>query len=256
MRVVSLVPSLTETLIQAGADVVGRTRYCVHPAEKVPVVPIVGGTKDLDWKKIKDLQPDLLVLDQEENLPWMKSEAPCRVHVFHATSIQVMPRELRGLAKFFEDEVRKKLEAQAEAWNGLLQDAPLLWMWDQVPGELRRAGPNRNRFDQVIYVIWKKPWMRVTRETFIGSVLENLGAADIQVSSSEKYPHFDPADFDPERTLLLLSSEPYPFGLKWDEQPELEKFTRVLVGGESFSWFGVRSFRFLSEHRARSSHHG
>ena len=67
MRVVSLVPSLTETLLECGVEVVGRTRFCIHPADKVADIPAVGGTKEVNWQRCLALEPDLVVMDKEEN---------------------------------------------------------------------------------------------------------------------------------------------------------------------------------------------
>lgn len=242
MRVVSLVPSLTETLIEAGAEVVGRTRYCVHP-EGARGLPVVGGTKDLDFDKLAALQPDLLVLDREENLPWMQERAPCKVHVFHATSVDGMAEETRKLANRFAGGARSNLLAMGERWRRVSSAPPATWNWDRVPAELRRSGPKRD-WENGLYLIWKNPWMSVSRETFIGSVLAKLGAPDLRFE--KPYPEIAWADFNPEKTLLLFSSEPFPFGKKWEALDELP-YSRVLVDGESYSWFGIRTLRFLEE---------
>lgn len=67
MRLISLVPSWNETLIECGLNVVGRSRYCIHPEDRVRDIPIVGGTKDIRWDRVREARPDLLVLDREEN---------------------------------------------------------------------------------------------------------------------------------------------------------------------------------------------
>ncbi|MCA0346688.1 MAG: helical backbone metal receptor [Actinobacteria bacterium] len=256
MRVVSLVPSLTETLIEAGANVVGRTRFCVHPEDKIALIPAVGGTKDLSWEKLKPLHPDLLILDQEENLPWMKAEAPCAVHVFHATSVADMPRQMQTLAGLFEAPVQLRLLEQARLWTQASVAPDLEWRFDDIPAELRREVRSARRFEHVLYLIWKNPWMGVSQDTFIGSMFAKLGATALWPEFSEKYPKLDLAAHPPETTLLLLSSEPFPFGEKWDQLPELAPYARVLVDGESFSWFGVRSLRFLLSRQANSSRRG
>lgn len=247
MRVVSLVPSLTETLLEAGANVVGRTRYCVHPRPRVSDLPVVGGTKDLDFDRLAALRPDLLVLDREENLPWMKAKAPCAVHVFHATGVEAMAEETRRLAEAVGGAPALKLREQAVRWDRVRGRPPLTWSWDLIPGEMRRSGPRRP-WNRLLYLIWKKPWMSVSTETFIGSVFERLGASEFWPEFPVKYPEIELADFDPETTLLLLSSEPFPFAKKWDELEALPH-TRVLVDGEPFSWFGVRSLEFMESAR-------
>ena len=243
MRVVSLVPSLTETLLVAGVEVVGRTRYCVHPGPLAKEIPIVGGTKDLSWDKLVALGADLLVLDQEENLPWMLEQSPIPVHVFHATEIAVMPGELRRLSNDFAGPSREALNRMADRWEKVVAAPVKAWDWTHLPGELKREGLARP-WDQVLYLIWKKPWMSVAKDTFIASVFEKLGAGSYWPPFAQKYPEVDLADFSPDKTLLLLSSEPYPFGNKWEAEKELP-FTKVLVDGESFSWFGLRTLQFL-----------
>lgn len=256
MRVVSLVPSLTETLIEAGANVVGRTRFCLHPEDQTRLIPAVGGTKDLSWEKLKPLNPDLLILDQEENLPWMKAEAPCAVHVFHATSVANLPEQMQALAALFAEPVQGRLLAQAQLWAEAAAAPDLEWRFDDIPAELRREVRSARRFERVLYLIWKNPWMGVSRETFIGSMFAKLGASSLWPEFNEKYPRLELSSHPPETTLLLLSSEPYPFGEKWDQLPELAPYARVLVDGESFSWFGVRSLRFLLSRQANSSRRG
>ena len=245
MRVVSLVPSLTETLLIAGADVVGRTRYCVHPERITKPIPVVGGTKDLDLEKLKSLSPDLLLLDREENLPWMKEEAPCAVHVFHAESVQAMATEMNKLAQRFEGEPAENLKMMGRRWKKVFEAPSLVWNWDQIRGEEVRRGKH-GEWDQILYLIWKNPWMSVSKETFIASVFSKLGAEFFWPAFNEKYPKIELENFDPKKTLLLLSSEPFPFRQKW---PELEALphSQVLVDGEIFSWFGIRTLRFLEE---------
>ncbi len=94
MRVVSLIPSWTETLLEAGVNVVGRTRFCVYPADKVRNIPAVAGTKNWDFAAIKALKPDLLLLDKEENPKWMAEQTEIPVFSTHITSIQSMPGAL------------------------------------------------------------------------------------------------------------------------------------------------------------------
>lgn len=245
MRVVSLVPSLTETLIEAGADVVGRTRYCVHPPS-AKALPAVGGTKDLDLERLRALRPDLLVLDREENQAWMKDEAPCATHVFHALSVDGMELQTRALAARFEGPARAGLESQAARWGAVARPARrAVWDWDGIPAEQNRRGPRRE-WENCLYLIWRNPWMTVSSETFIGSVLRKLGAPVPRFETL--YPTVRPEDFDPEKTLLLFSSEPFPFARKWNELAELPH-SQVLVDGEPYSWFGIRALRFLEARR-------
>lgn len=90
--------------------------------------------------------------------------------------------------------------------------------------------------------------MAVHSETFIGSILNHFGLDQYQPRFLQKYPTIDLKDFSSTNTLLLLSSEPYPFAAKWDQLPlEMQDYTKILVDGESYGWFGDRSLRFLQK---------
>lgn len=240
MRVVSLVPSWTETLLEAGADVVGRTRFCIHPHSKVSAVPRVGGTKDWDLPRIQALKPDLLILDKEEN-PRFMAEAGLPFWASHITGVEAVAPALRDLA---ERTGLPKLSNLAAQWAALpavhrewkiAMDLPGLIEWGRQP---------TGTIDKIVYVIWKDPWMRAGANTFIGSMLGRCGLSGLLDQGTEKYPKFDPSGYDPATTLLLFSSEPYPFLKRKAEVAELG-FAHAFVDGESFSWFGVRSLRFL-----------
>lgn len=242
MRVVSLVPSWTETLLECGVNVVGRTRFCVHPSPRVGAIPVLGGTKDLDAEKLGALQPDLLLLDREENLPWMAERAPCRVYCSHVRAVADMPKELEGLASLLAN---GRLASLAGDWKAVLEAPPALpGSVRDLPGVLRWLKLPEREPERLLYLIWRGPWMSVSRDTFIGSMLARAGFGERLPLFPERYPEVDLADFDPAKTLLLFSSEPYPFGKKAEELLGLD-FPSALVDGEKFSWFGLRSLRFL-----------
>ncbi len=240
MRVISLVPSLTETLIECGINVVGRTRFCIHP-DRVRSIPVVGGTKDLNWDSLKALKADLLILDKEENLPWMKQEAPCAVHVCHARDVEGMAQEFHSLSKALYSE---ELVSIAKRWTKIQTSSNLTWDWQNIPAQLQGISRQHRTYEKLVYVIWKNPWMRVSAQTFIGSVLKKLGAGDFLDVAPDKYPQFEMDQYDREKTFFLFSSEPFPFA----KQPASLKELNVegaVVDGESYSWFGVRSLVFL-----------
>lgn len=246
MRVVSLVPSWTETLLECGVNVVGRTRFCVHPSAAVAGIPAVGGTKDLDADRLAALKPDLLVLDREENLPWMAEAAVPRLHVSHVQNADDVPRELDRLAALLGND---RLRALAADWRRELEAPtyPREKIAD-LPGVLEWLKPPEREPERLLYLIWRGPWMTVSRDTFVGSMLSNVGYGGRLPSFAEKYPKIDLADFDPATTTLLFSSEPYPFEKKKKELRALD-FPSALVDGEAYSWFGVRSLRFLRQAR-------
>lgn len=274
MRLVSMVPSITETLLECGFDVVGRTRYCIHPESKVRSIAVVGGTKDISWDKVKEVKPDLLILDKEENPKKFAENSPCAWWAGHAEGIDSVPRDLQELhdllrEKSVSDDNAKaldQLQKVIERWQNLieqkdiertesafndtegvafekvLQKLPGLIQWIQKPEPQWKP-------EKTLYLIWKKPWIAVSKNTFIGSCLDfvSLSAPEFET----KYPKIKLEDFDPKKTLLLFSSEPYPFAQEVDEIKAL-KFPSALVDGEKFSWFGVRSLSFLeSQLKAR-----
>ncbi len=241
MRVLSLVPSWTETLLEAGVDVVGRTRFCIHPEKKVKAIPIVGGTKSWDLEKVKALRPDLILLDREENPVSMTQEAPFPWIATHVTSASEMPAELARLAEIIKAPHLNELETRWE--NCLAHRAPRP-DWAQVPGLVQWVKPPHEELRQFVYLIWQKPWMAVGRETFIGSMWRILGWGDRMQNFPGKYPEVELEDFDPATTALFFSTEPYPFSRQIAEIKKLPHST-CLVDGEAFSWFGLRGLRFL-----------
>ncbi len=249
MRVVSLIPSWTETLLEAGVNVVGRTRFCVYPADKVRNIPAVAGTKNWDFAAIKALKPDLLLLDKEENPKWMAEQTEIPVFSTHITSIQSMPGALAQMALRFHNAGLVKLATRwdsIQAWRGLSR-----WEYGEpIPGFIEWGREPERPIRNVVYVIWRNPWMTVSRSTFIGSMLSTVGFGPFLRDFPEKYPRFNIADYEASETLLLFSSEPYPFLRKKDVlNPLFAPY--AFVDGERFSWFGMRSLRFLEELRSR-----
>lgn len=243
MRVVSLVPSWTETLLHAGVNVVGRTRFCIHPREKVAAIPIVGGTKDWDLGRIRELQPDLLILDQEENPKFMaeQDEFP-----FLATHVESIPGVVGALAKLCDRLKNPTLETMASrweriaTWRGLSRWTPS----DPLPGLIEWGREPQDAVRSVIYIIWRGPWMTVSKQTFIGSVLDKCGVGAYMPDFNKKYPELDLGAFPSAETLLLFSSEPYPFLRKKSVLADVTN-PYAFVDGECFSWFGARSLTFL-----------
>jgi len=264
MRVICLVPSLTETLLEAGVQVVGRTRYCIHPASQVESIPAIGGTKDLNWDRFMALAPDLLILDREENLPFMKemdavplARRP-QVLVSHVVSLHSMASLAGDLIALFPGNVF--FHQFLERWLRVIEAPSAVWDWTKIPGavapqwdlhETVSSGDASKgaETEELLYLIWRKPWMAVSTETFIADVIAKLGGGDylkfIQTAYPEKkYPELSESDLTRPHSFSLFSSEPYPFQ-KYGE--ELKKWAPrgALIDGESYSWFGIRSLRFL-----------
>jgi ABC-type Fe3+-hydroxamate transport system substrate-binding protein len=240
MRVVSLVPSWTETLIEAGIEVVGRTRFCIHPASKIRSVPAVGGTKNVDWELIKKLKPDLVLMDKEENPREFAENCPFPWHATHVVDIQSCATELGKLGQLFSNQA---LSNWAAEFDEVLKAPEEKWDFNRIPGEIEKLGVIHSP-QSVLYVIWKTPWMCVTRHTYIGSVLEFLGAPLAELKSESKYPEISEDEL--KKHYVLFSSEPFPF-VKKKKDLELLGLAGSLVDGEKYSWFGIRGLNFLKQ---------
>lgn len=247
MRIISMVPSWTETLVEAGLQVVGRTRYCIHPKKQVAEIPIVGGTKEIDWDLVYTLAPDLILFDREENTLEMSEQCEIPQLVTHVTDLRALQFELERLGDTFKN--AQLIEWSLELYD-LLEQPNLTWDWNQIPGAEKKWGKMQG---PLIYVIWKKPWMAVSRKTFIGSMIEKLGGHLLQIEDENKYPVFEVSDY-PE-AFFLFSSEPYPFFQKENELRALG-LSGALVNGESLSWYGIRALNFLKAEFARRSSQG
>lgn len=241
MRVVSMVPSWTETLLKAGIQVVGRTRFCIHPPKMITNIPVVGGTKDVDWSLVTDLKPDLVLFDQEENPLEMAEECPLPYLATHVNSLSSLQKELARLGEHFEN--AQLMEYSVDAYD-ILQAPKPQWKNSPPPGFLEWVKMPSRPYSEVLYLIWKKPWMSVSRETYIGSVLEALGAKVVTFPEEDRYPVIELEDY--KDAFMLFSSEPFPFQKKVSELKALG-VEGAIVNGESYSWFGVRSLEFLKE---------
>ncbi len=243
MRVVSLVPSWTETLICSGVDVVGRTRYCVHPADRVQSIPVVGGTKSIRWQAIKDAAPDCVLLDKEENPKWMADNNPFPSHVTHIEAVRNLSDACGRMGDAFESDALHRI---ATRWSQIEQRRPAKRSLAEIPGVLEWVCPLRPECEDFLYMIWTNPWMAASPHTFIGSVFETLGFGTLHVPNAMKYPEVSLEQLDPHHTLLLFSSEPFPFSKILSQLAELP-FSSALVDGEAYGWFGIRTLEFLEK---------
>lgn len=245
MRVISLVPSWTETLIACGIEVVGRTRYCIHPAAAVSGIPVLGGTKQLDWSRWRHLRADLVVMDREENTQTIADECPFPVFPTHIRAVDDVSATCAALAERLEN---VELRTIGERWRRIVGRAPVPRALSQLPGVVDWWRRPEVEPRQCIYLIWRKPWMSIGHDTFIASMLTHLGCGWALPRYSEPYPVIElPQPGDPQ-PLLLFSTEPYPFERYRAELLKLP-FPMALVDGEAFSWFGIRSLAFLERQR-------
>ena len=246
-RIVSLVPSQTELLhsLGLGPEVVGVTRFCVHPAGWKESKTVVGGTKNVNVERVRGLAPALVIANKEENdreqVDAIAAFAPVVVtDVADVPGALAMIRDVGRLvhrapeAGRLADEIKAGFEA--------LPDVPPL---------------------RALYLIWRDPWMSVGGDTFIADVMARAGLVSV-TREQTRYPSLtddELASLAPE--VVLLSSEPYPFADKHiGEIQSLVPGAQVaLVDGEAFSWYGsrlritpgaLRDLRHRLEHRLAS----
>ena len=235
MRIVSLCPSLTELVfaLERGPELVGVTRFCVHPAEGVSVLEKVGGTKDPDIARIVELAPDVVLMNREENRVEDAAalrQAGLRVH----DSMPRTPAETAAMVRSIGAEL-----GRAELGDAIAGDL------ERRAERVRRraAGQPRVRF---AYLIWRKPWMSVNADTFAHALLALAGGENVFGARPVRYPEVTAENLeaaDPD--LVLLSTEPFPFeGKHADELARLSGIERerfALADGEYLSWHGSRT---------------
>ena len=234
-RIVSLVPSITELLCDLGlaAQLVGRTGFCIHPAPLVAAIPKVGGTKDVNLDKIRQLAPTHLVVNIDENeKPTVAKLAEFIPHV--VVTHPVAPRDNLELARLMGAVFCA--DARAQAWCG---------QFEARYAALHAApkGPPRT----MLYCIWQDPWMSVSRDTYIARMMAEIGWSVPRLPDPARYPRFElNAQLVERIDGVLLSSEPYRFTQVHAEAlaKQIGKPVR-LVDGEMMSWYGSRSLAGL-----------
>jgi ABC-type Fe3+-hydroxamate transport system substrate-binding protein len=225
-RVVSLVPSQTELLADLGldAEVVGVTKFCVHPAHWRRQKAVVGGTKTVDCAAIAALRPDLVLVNKEENTQ-ETVEALAAVAPVYVTDVH----DLSGALAM--------IDAVGQLVDRVAQAAALVDEIEAAFAALPRFAPLR-----AAYLIWRGPYMAAGGGTFIDDMLTHGGFSNA-LGATPRYPEVTvetlrAAGLD----RLLLSSEPFPFGPRHVEalSQALPGVRVALVDGELFSWFGSR----------------
>lgn len=228
-RIVSLVPSQTELLYDLGLEeeVVGITKFCIHPEKWFRTKTRIGGTKTLHLDKIRELKPDLIIANKEENvkeqIETLANEFPVWISdVNNLTEALEMIEQLGIIAN--RKEQAEKLSNNIElAFSNFKSETP-------------------NFKFKTGYLIWKDPYMTIGGDTFIHHILTQAGFKNL-FTDNKRYPEITIAELQTLNCeLLLLSSEPYPFQQKHiDElQAQLPHTKILLVDGEAFSWYGSR----------------
>jgi ABC-type Fe3+-hydroxamate transport system substrate-binding protein len=247
-RIVSLVPSITELLFHLGlgSRMVGRTSFCVHPEAAVSCLPRVGGTKELRIDKLRALHPSHVIVNIDENRKQdVEAIAEFTPHVIvtHPLTPDDNLALYRLLGGVFDRQgaARRLCEEFQQARDALVDAAAAL--------------PPR----RVLYLIWRDPWMTISRDTYISRTLALANWQTVCHDPEIRYPQVRPdsrllADTD----MVLFSSEPFPF-----KAAHLEEFRQLtddthttfeFIDGEMTSWYGSRAVAGLRYLRERASY--
>ncbi|MCK4303038.1 MAG: ABC transporter substrate-binding protein [Candidatus Eisenbacteria sp.] len=232
-RIVSLVPSLTETLFDlgAGSSLVAATDYCISPAEACRI-PRVGGPRNPDLEGIVRLDPDLVIAGKEENcrehLKWIRDRLPLKV--FDCRSLEDALALIEALGEIVgqRSSAREIVVRTTAVLQGLREGC-------------EEQGPKRN----VFYPLWTDPWMTISRRTFVASMIEEAGGLSIFCERAEPYPTIDLAEARRrEPDVVLLPDEPHAF-----EQADRQQFRDFraygsgsvhCIPGRWAAWYGTR----------------
>jgi ABC-type Fe3+-hydroxamate transport system substrate-binding protein len=250
-RIVSLVPSWTETLFALGAGdrVVGATKFCVEPADRIGAVAKVGGTKNPDLRAIGELAPDLVIANAEEN----RREDVERMRAQGIAVMTTYPRTIPGAVESLL-RIGRALACETEA-GALAREITL-----SVSGIETAVGVWSKLRLRVFCPIWKNPWMSFNADTYAHDVLRMMGYNNVFASAGERYPMTTlPEALERRPDIVILPDEPYEFGerdvdeLKKALPPALSR--RVLiVSGRDLHWYGVhmvRGLKSLADRMAR-----
>lgn len=226
-KIISLVPSQTELLFDLGLDeeVIGITKFCVHPNKWFKNKTRIGGTKNIDIEKIASLKPDLVIANKEENIKEqieaLKAIAPVWVSDVNNLMDALEMIEMIGLL------VNKKQNADLFA--------------EQIRSSFNTLETISNK-PKTCYLIWREPFMTVGGDTYINNLMQHAGFDNV-FAYAKRYPSITIKDMvDSKCELVLLSSEPYPFKEKHllELRAQLPNAKLLLVDGGMFSWYGSR----------------
>ncbi len=252
-RIVSLVPSLTELLFDLGlgAQVVGRTHYCVHPADRVRRLASVGGTKKVKLERLEGLAPSHVVVNVDENSR-ETVDAIAALGVDMIVTHPLAPRDNLALYRLLGGVFGREEEAEAlcRKFEGAL---------DALGDSAERLRPKR-----VLYLIWKDPWMTVSHDTYVSRTLALVNWDTVGHDPDVRYPVVELTPGLLAATdLVLLPSEPFAFTSAHLEEMRATKvcgeMPLALIDGEMVSWYGSRAVAglgYLGEFAARHAGSG
>jgi ABC-type Fe3+-hydroxamate transport system substrate-binding protein len=216
-RVVSLVPSLTESVAATAPGlVVGATDWCTHPVDLD--VPRIGGTKNPRVSDVVDLRPDIVLANEEENRPVDLEDLRARGVAVWVTAPETVDAALDSLDRM----LRIACRLPRPSW---LDEAAATWDAPHI-GQRRRA----------VVPIWRRPWMFLGRDTFAGDVLRLLGVDNAIAGHEDRYPRIDLHKL-PSYDVVVLPDEPYPFSPADGPEAFPGRDCRC-VSGRHLTWYG------------------
>jgi len=226
-KIISLVPSITELLFDLELDnqIVGITRFCIYPKEKVKNKTIVGDTKNIDSNLINSIKPDLIIASKEENT---KEEIEALMDNFN-----VYVSDVKTLSDAID------LIKDIGILTNKEKDSNLLV--ENIEHQFKQLKETISLKRKVAYLIWDNPIMTISSDTFINNMLNRAGCENVFEKRKERYPIISVEEIRNEKSeYILLSTEPYPFTK--EHVVEFERdflFAKVmLVDGKKFSWYG------------------
>jgi len=250
-RIASLVPSLTELLVALGLAhcIVARTGFCIHPADAVRGIPKVGGTKDVNLAKLARIAPTHVLVNVDEN----RLDTVAAIRAFEPAPEVIVTHPLAP-----EDNLA--LIAQVLGHFGHIDGAQRRGdaLAAALQHELQLTQPEDRAAQQVLYLIWRDPWMTVARDTYLSRMLARVNwhsLPEVQggTSGAARYPALQGGEtWLAQVQQVLLSSEPYAFAPAHiaEAQALCPQARVLLVDGELLSWYGPRAvpgLRYLRE---------
>jgi ABC-type Fe3+-hydroxamate transport system substrate-binding protein len=225
-KIISLVPSQTELLYDLGLDeeVIGITKFCMHPEKWFRTKTRIGGTKNIDIEKIFSLKPDLVIANKEEN-------------------VKGQIEALREFTQVYISDIKNL----ADALNMISEVGKLTGKEFKSHTLIEKIKTRFSKFKPTAktpaaYLIWRNPYMATGGDTFISDMMRHCGFKNI-FENALRYPEINIEQLKAtDCKALLLSSEPFPFKQKHVEElkPLLPGIKIMLVDGEIFSWYGSR----------------
>jgi ABC-type Fe3+-hydroxamate transport system substrate-binding protein len=239
-RIASLVPSVTELLVALGlaSRLVARTGYCIHPADTLAAVPKVGGTKDVNLDKLARLAPTHVIVNIDEN----RLDTVQALRAFVPEVVVTHPCAPEDVSALIEQMVTAFAMERGVAARGAALVA-------ELRAELSATAPEQRAEVDVLYLIWRQPWMTVARDTYISRLLAHVNwqtapAVEGGKHGAARYPALTGAEpWLAGVREVLLSSEPFAFTAEHVREAQaLCPQARVrLVDGELLSWYGPRT---------------